>query len=532
MSNKLSIYLLIFLACITLVAADQSFNVIEDNLQLSLAPDRETIIPLQIMNTGSEDIILEFDISQLDLRDREDDQIEISFNPSQPILVAGENATVNMHLRPERTISFESFGGPLNVHVLNNTGVQDIVNINIEVQPDVCDFGVVGSDLEVDIEEPGSNDDFKPGEEITLEVRVANNGQNSIRVQTEAFLFSKSRNMQDAASETKTLDEDDDFTFTMSMIIPADPEEIDEDEELRLVVKAFDDENERRNCAIDMININVQLEDEAVAVDAKESRISPEVAACGDTVKGYVKVRNIGSEDNDRVSISLSNRELGINLKSDTFSLENFDDERNSLATRQFDVRIPTTAQEKSYPFTARVDFKGGSEEIILPFQVASCLGARRDEGIIDAVLIRPLEEHIVVNQGTITSVPVQITNVRNERVTYTITLTNIGEIGQADTKTIVVNPGQITTTFLELNIKPDAQPDLYSGSIVVKQAGNTVGSQTLVIEVKEASPQNATASTFQSVPLVVWIVLVILAVGACILAIMASMKYFKRQRV
>ncbi|MDP1694049.1 MAG: hypothetical protein Q8L34_00745, partial [Candidatus Woesearchaeota archaeon] len=178
------------------------------------------------------------------------------------------------------------------------------------------------------------------------------------------------------------------------------------------------------------------------------------------------------------------------------------------------------------------VDFKGGSDEMILPFQVASCQNARRDDNIVDTVLIRPMEEQIVINQGAVTTIPIQITNVRNERVTYTLSLTNIAEIGQASTKTLVVNPGQITTTFLELNIKPDAQPGLYSGSIVVKQAGTTVGSQTLVIEVKAASPQNTTTSTFQSVPLVVWIVLVILAIGACILAIMASMKYFKRQRV
>ena len=466
------------------------------------------------------------------MRDREDDQIEISFDPAQPTLPADENTTtVNMHLRPERTISFESFGGPLKVHVLNNTNIQDTVTLNIDVEPDVCDFGVVGTDLDIDIKEPSNSDDFKPGEEISIEVKVTNNGQNSVRVQTEAFLFSESRNIADTASETKTLDEDDDFTFTMSMTVPADPEEIDEDDELKLVVKAFDDENERRNCAIDAITINVELEDEAVAIDPRESRIAPEIAACGDTVKGYVKVRNVGAENNDRVSISLVNRELGINFKSDTFSLENFNDERKSIATRQFDVRIPAAAQEKSYPFTARVEFKGGSEEMTLPFQVISCSGSRRDENVFDTVLIRPMNEEITVHQGTATTIPVQITNIRNEKVTYTVALTNIAEIGQSSSKTLVVNPGQITTLFLELNIKQDALPGLYSGSIVVKQAGTTVGSQTLVIEVKEAALQNTnTASTFQAIPIVVWIVLVILAFGAVILAVMASMKYLKRQ--
>ncbi|HLC72406.1 MAG TPA: hypothetical protein VJH37_02375, partial [Candidatus Nanoarchaeia archaeon] len=200
MSKKLSLYSLIFLAILTVAVAVPSVDVIEDNLQISLSPDRETIIPLTIVNTGTESLTLNFDISALDLTDRDGDAIAISFEPSQPTVQPNENITVNIHTTPERTISFETFGGPLRVHDVASTNVQDIVNLALEVQPDVCDFGAIGLDLDVDIQEPGSGDDFKPGEEISIEVKVQNNGQNSIRVQTEAFLFSKSRNIQDTAS--------------------------------------------------------------------------------------------------------------------------------------------------------------------------------------------------------------------------------------------------------------------------------------------------------------------------------------------
>ncbi|GEM_PF-950877 len=533
MSNKPSVYVIIFLTFITAVLAAPSLDVLEDNIQINLAPNRETTVPITIVNTGTEDLTITFDTAQLDLVDRDDDEITIHFEPAQPQIPAGDNATVNIILRADRTISFEHFGGPLKVQVLNNSAVQDIVNLNIEVQPDVCDFGVTGADLDIDIKEPGSGDEFKPGEEIPIEVKVSNNGQNSIRVQTEAFLFSKSRNIQDTASETKTIDEDDDFTFTMSIIMPSDPEDIDEDEDLRLVVKAFDDENERRNCAVDTLSIKVELEDEAVAFDTKESRMFPEIAACGDTVKGYVRVRNVGAEDNDHVTISLVNKELGINQKSDTFTLEKFgDNDRRSTATRQFEIKIPSTAKEKSYPFTAHVEFEGGSEEMTLPFQVAACQGAKRDDLVTATVFIRPLEEQMRLNQGSITVVPVQITNVLNERVIYTVSVTNIVEIGQAGTKTITVNPGQITTAFLDLSINADAEPGLYSGSIVVKQGSRTVGSQTLLVEVKEGQSQTASvAPTVQNIPLLVWVVLVVLATGAVVFAIMASLRYLKRQK-
>ncbi len=530
MSNKLSIYLILFLTLITAVAAAPSFNVLEDNLQISLTPGKEKIVPLTIVNTGTDPLTLVFDTTQLDLTDREDDEISVRFDPEQPTLQPNENKTVNMIFKPDRTISFERFGGALTVHVLNNTAIQDTVNLDLEVQPDVCDFGVTGTDLDIDIKEPGSGDDFKPGEEIPIEVKVSNNGQNSVRVQTEAFLFSKSRNIRDTASETKTIDEDDDFTFTMTMIMPSDPEEINEDDELRLVVKAFDDENEKRNCAVDLTSINVKLEDDAVTIDRKESRVFPEIAACGDTVKGYVRVRNVGAEDNDKVTITVSNRELGISQKSDTFTLDKFDDKDRSEATRQFELKISTTAKEKSYPFTARVDFKGGSEEMQLPFQVGACQGSRRDTNMVDTVLIRPLEDQVQIKQGAVTTIPLQITNILNERTIYSISITNIGEIGQSGAKTITVNPGQVTTAFLELSIKEDAEPGLYSGSIIVKQGSTTVGSQTIVIEVKAADQEGAGSSTIETIPVMVWVILVILATGAVILAVMATMKYLKQR--
>jgi len=536
MSNKLSQYSIIFSLALAIffaqaVVAQPNFNVLEDTIPVNLAPGKELTAPLTIKNIGTEQIALTFDASALDLTDKEGDKITLTFEPAAPELAPNESKVVTMRFKSDRTISFEKFGGVLTVKERTNPAVKDTVTLNMEVQPDVCDFGVVGADLDVDIKEPGSGDDFKPGEEIPIEVKVSNNGQNSIRVQTEAFLFSKSRNIRDTASETKTIDEDDDFTFTMSMVIPTDPDDIDEDEELRLVVKAFDDENEKRNCAIDMINVNVELEDEAVTFDRRESRMFPDVAACGDTVQGSVRIRNVGAEDNDKVFITLANRELGINLKSDTFTLEKFDDEARSTATRQFEIKIPTTAKEKSYPFTAKVNFQGGSEEMTLPFQVLSCQGPKRDEGVIATVFIRPLEEQLRLNQGAVTSIPIQITNVLNERTIYTIAVTNIGEIGQAGTKTITINPGQITTAFLDLSIKSDAEPGLYSGSIVVKQGGRTVGSQTLLIEVKEGEQvASAAAPTIQAIPLLVWVVLVILATGAVALAIMASFRYLKQR--
>lgn len=513
------------------VAAEPSFNVLEDTLQVTLSPARQQIIPLTLINTGTETLTLEFDASNLDLTDKDGDRIRLSFNPAEPTLQPGENVTIQVLLDSDRSVSFENFGGQLRVQVVNNSAVRDTVNLDIQVQPDVCDFGAIGTDLEVKIEDPNSGNDFKPGEEMPIEIKVKNVGINSVRVKTEAFLFSKSRNIEDAASETKTIEDDDDYTFKISMVIPANPDEISKDESLRLVVKAFDDENERRNCAIDTISLDIKLKDKEVTIDNKESRLFPEVAACGDVVKGYVGVRNIGAKDNEKVTVSITNNELGINTRSDAFSLDRFSDSDRSKAIRQFDIAVPDSAQEKTYALTARVDYEGGSQQINLPLQVVSCQQKNHGPINFNPVLIRPLQDQVHIAQGKSITLPVQITNLLNQRSIYTLVLTNIGEVGQSGSKTITVNPGQITTAFLELTSKEDAEPGVYSGSIVVKQGAATLASQTFIIEILAKNPEKQKSSTIESIPLVVWIVLLILALGAISLAGMATMQQMRHQR-
>ena len=71
----------------------------------------------------------------------------------------------------------------------NTTGstAQDTLQLDIEVEPDVCDFGQVGSAYKLTLIE--MSDEFKPGDTVSIEVEVENQGQNDIRVQVEAFLF-------------------------------------------------------------------------------------------------------------------------------------------------------------------------------------------------------------------------------------------------------------------------------------------------------------------------------------------------------
>jgi hypothetical protein len=238
----------LFLFAFTVNAQTASLNVVESTLQIDLAQSQTTTAVFTLQNTGATSINAVFDASQLDLTDSNGESITLTFSPASPQLTANQSTPISMTFTADSQISFERFGGILTVKD-NATGstAQDTLQIDIDIEPDVCDFGQVGSDLTIDIEQPETSDEFKPGDVISIEVEVGNQGQNDIRVQVEAFLFHDNQNIADISSTTQRIDETSDESFTLELLIPVDEDNLEEDDALSLVVKAFDDEDEQLN---------------------------------------------------------------------------------------------------------------------------------------------------------------------------------------------------------------------------------------------------------------------------------------------
>ena len=148
----------------------------------------------------------------------------------------------------------------------NTTGstAQDTLQLDIEVEPDVCDFGQVGSAYKLTLIE--MSDEFKPGDTVSIEVEVENQGQNDIRVQVEAFLFMITKIYRYLLNNWR-IDETSDESFTLKLMIPVDEDDLEEDDELTLIVKAFDDEDEQLNCVQAKQKVNIELEDDDIVID-------------------------------------------------------------------------------------------------------------------------------------------------------------------------------------------------------------------------------------------------------------------------
>ncbi|MEK6860916.1 MAG: putative S-layer protein [Nanoarchaeota archaeon] len=509
---------LILLISIISVSA-QTIDVLETTVTVEMSQSSTETATINIKNNGASPVNVEFDISQLSLKDNDGDEISVSFsNPGT--INPNQTANSTITIVTPNLIDFESFGGTAKVKVVNSTD-QDTFTLQINVIPDVCDFGQVGNALTLDIEDPDSGDDFSPGDDLQTKVNVMNDGPVDIRVQAEAFLFTEGgREIASCASQVMNLEDGDDEDFECSLSIPFDPTEIDEDEDLRLFVKAFDDDNEQAQCVQSSIPLNVEIENKELIINNRNTRFLPQSASCGDLVLATVELINIGKKDNE-AQIMLANRELGINLKSDKFRIESFSSEERNRETRQFEVNIPENARRKEYLFDLKVNFEGGSLTKIMPLNIVSC---EETEFIVQdfstQAFVNPIESRFTTKPSGFISIPVEVTNNLNKPSIFFVSVRNIGEFAEASTKQVFLQPAQKVTTFLELLVKDDVEPSIYSGTVEVRAGSKIVFSSPITVEIQEPEKIPQTKEIFKKIPLWFWVVVNLALIGLILISV------------
>ena len=321
MKKALFIPYLTLILIFSVLVTPQSLDVIESSVSMVIYQGATEQTPFTVENTGSTPITLEI-THNLDLIDNDGDEIILSFSDPGEIL-PGNSTIITITAQADPKMDFETYKGTVTVEDTNTTA-SDTFQLTIKVEPDVCDHSQVGDDLKIKIENADEDDDFEPGDTIKIDVTVENNGNDDIRTQVEAFLFSDKSEITSSASDTKNINDEDEEDFQFSLNIPLDSRKIDEKDDFTLYLKAFDDDNEKLNCIQEQIPINIELSSKKIIIDESNTRFLPSAAACGDTVLANIRVVNIGKKDNDRVTISLLNSELSISKRSDIFSIEKF----------------------------------------------------------------------------------------------------------------------------------------------------------------------------------------------------------------
>jgi hypothetical protein len=223
--------------------------------------------------------------------------------------------------------------------------------------PDFRDVGICevpNSDIKLTIKNPDDGDVFKPGKMIEIEVKIKNNLDEKVDFDVGVFLYDLSEGkFIESAEENIKIKSGELGTIDLNIEIPEDIEE----REFYVFIKVQDDDNESL-CNEDYVKIEIEREDDDVVID--EFKISPIIVSEGDLLEAIVKVKNIGSDEQEEVYVVVENKELGIYEKSEEFDIEEFD--KDDTEKLSFLIRIPE-AEENDYELKATVFFADGDEK-------------------------------------------------------------------------------------------------------------------------------------------------------------------------
>lgn len=263
----------------------------------------------------------------------------------------------------------------------NDTGFTVNNSVQVSFVKGFCSSGAIGTNLSirsVDIENDGEGDEnsWNLLDQISVEVRVENNGEDRIRdVIVELGLFdSTGKNVIDDVDFISTDDEKvnigslsdgDDEKVLFEFKVPADMETKD----YRLAAKVYsDDIGQSKECDD---SASSGLSDdyyETVSVETSDDQIiafdditfSPSEATCGDAVTVNFDVYNVGDDDEDQIRVNLVNKELGIDLSQEIRSgLDAGEGKELS-----FTFTVPQNAANKNYnlKFDADYDYNDNSD--------------------------------------------------------------------------------------------------------------------------------------------------------------------------
>lgn len=405
--------------------------------------------------------------------------------------VTGTTATWTVSWTPtdndfgEHTVNFTVQDSPNNMQ----PGVlKDTKSMTIDVFPQMCEDGKVGNDIEItdlDLDE----DEYMIGEDIALDVDVDNNANKDLDVNVEAFLWDvkEEDEIDSFDSDTMDINDGDSDVFEVDMSVPFD-NDLDEDGDFVILVKAFEDGDEDTNCDVRRITVDITRENNDVIV--RDVTVNPSVAEPGQSVEFSVEVLNAGSDDQDDVAIEVINTQLGVNLKSNPFDIERAGDSDDQ--TERFTVNIPENAQARDYSFTVRVlDEDGDVYDRGEEFVTLTVAGQAKPTAELELV-----QSNFEVNTGSSANLLVTVRNTGTSAATYVIDVTPTGGWTNTVSQIVSVEGDSEAQVTIPLSVKSDATAGSYTALVELKAGSETLATKNVVVAVKGTGLEPVTGGT------------------------------------
>ncbi|MBU2638767.1 MAG: putative S-layer protein [Nanoarchaeota archaeon] len=370
------------------INAKTDFSITQSKVSIKAQADDLESAVFTIRNTGST-TLTSFALSYTGTFTDDDlDGIIFDFS-SLASLAPGQSADITVTADIERHVDLDTYEGT--IHVLAN-GIERTVPLEVEVQPEICSDGRAGY-LRISIEKPDNGDSFTPGEDMEIKVNVDNDYNRKLNVAVEAILYNldENKDIASAVSDSEYIDDGDSETLELTLRVPS--KDIDEDDEFYLFVKAYKVGDEDEHCDYERIEVELERDDESVVIS--ELKVSNANPTCTDTVTATVEVENTGLEDQENVYIRLQAKAFGLDIESDDFDINAYDENGNKH-TKTFVFSIGNV-EEISEKLTATVYYGNSdsdSKEILL---TAGKCDAEAKKLMSEAKLMLSIEEENMV---------------------------------------------------------------------------------------------------------------------------------------
>ena len=202
--------------------------------------------------------------------------------------------------------------------------------------------------LELSIKSPKNNEKFNINDKIDVEVKVKNNFNERMDFNVEAHLYDlKDDSSLDDNEDSIRIDKGKTETANLELNIPDD---VDDSNKFAIYVFIENDNNE---CNTAFTNIKIEREDDAMKIS--KFNINPATTSKGQEIFFEISVENIGADNQDDVILNVYNKELNLDIKSDSFKVEKSGDDDKE--TKSLTYKIPENVKLGTYNITLDVLF-------------------------------------------------------------------------------------------------------------------------------------------------------------------------------
>jgi hypothetical protein len=399
------------------------------------------------------------------------------------------NGAITMNASQTRTITLTTIAFPTNMGtysgslVITNATATDNQTVTVNYNKGYCEYGSVARNasryLEItSIKDSSSDDDWKwqPLDKVTVDVKVKfiNNDDDDDSIDaivnlglydTQNDEFIELGSGDDNLEESVSLDEGKSSTVSFNVEVPVDIE--DSNGRYRLYVKVYEDGEEDSVCrdytGSDSYR-DIDMQKNSYDIALKDITATEDVP-CGQEARVTVNAYNVGTHDEDKIYVTLSNTALGIDLNSSTFSIDEGDTDPYKIT---FTFNVPKNATEKTYKLSLYSFFrysdssdvyKEQSDEFTVDLRVqGSCSTSASNTANITSVVLSDQTPKAVIGSQVI--VEATIKNTGTLAASYTVDVAGNSQWSNAatiDPKTFTLNAGDSRKVNIYLDIANNA---------------------------------------------------------------------------